>query len=175
MARKTSTVHALATRSGRAVEDVILQLIDNGFNISGPSEQLKDKRLFDAEMQLGLAVADNLLVKELAKQAGMGEERAREILYEKNVLIKRRLKRIPRRFLRDARVALGIVTVASDQDTAADVHVADKRPSASTTRKAKENWPIIGKSERVVQLRAGDVEDIHYALLSPAKYYDTFW
>ena len=82
MARKTSTVHALATRSGRAVEDVILHLIDNGFNISSPLDRLKDKRLFDAEMQLGLAVTDDLLVTELAKQAGIEEKRVREILYD---------------------------------------------------------------------------------------------
>ena len=110
-------------------------------------------------------------------------------------MIKRRLKRIPRRLLRDAREVLGIVTAASDQDTTTDVQVADKRPSAievppqtdkkdngasrkpdsnvnlsqrqktSTTRKAKETWPIIGKSENVVQLRSGDVEAIHHALV----------
>ena len=172
MTRQTRTVSELARLTGRPLDDVLLELVDCGFDVESPSDCLKNGRLTSAKVALKLSSGPSRLVSDLSKEAGLSEGQTRQILYEKKVLAKRRLKRVPRPLLKEAKAALGI---SKPQDhKKAEVPIASQQPKPrrpkqpkprKPKRPSKEAWPKVGKKEDLVHLTAADIVAIHDLLV----------
>ena len=164
MTRQTRTVSELARLAERPLDDVLLELVDCGFDVESPSDCLKNGRLTSAKVALKLSSGPSRLVSDLSKEAGLSEGQTRQILYEKKVLAKRRLKRVPRPLLKEAKAALGI---SKPQDhKKAEVPIASQQPKPrKPKRPSKEAWPKVGKKEDLVHLTAADIVAIHDLLV----------
>ena len=144
-------------------------MTDGAVEVSAATNVLRGRERFRARRVLGLISPDRLLVSSLAKQAGLQEFEARSLLYEKGILHKRRLKRIPASSLTSAKKALEILKLETQTKQLSATEVLLEPPTKRKLRKEKNTWPTIGKNEELIYLTASDVEEIHLILVNDFK------
>ncbi len=170
MSKKRLTIAQLAARTGQSVDGIRIALSEGGVDVSAGADILRGRERFRARRVLGLISPDHLLVSSLAEQAGLQESEARSLLYEKGVLRKKRLKRVPASSLTSAKRALGILkpeTQIKQLPATAVLSIPPKKKKE--LRQEKNAWPSIGKKEELMYLTVSDVEEIHSILVNDFK------
>lgn len=171
MKKKRLSLTQLAAQTNRTVDEVRTALIDGGINIAEATDTLRGRHRFRARRLLGIVPKDDLVVSVLAKQAGMAEAIARNLLHAKGVLHKRRLKRIPAGSLPAAKRVLGIekATTEPGQIPSSELPRPRKKKKKvrrkTKVRRETNAWRIIGRTEDLVLLSVSDVEKIHHILV----------
>ena len=121
-------------------------------------------------LRWGSNLQDARLVSNLAKEANLEEAEARSVLYENGILRKKRLLRIPRRLIPNAKRSLEIgrqkTLPAPTAVTASEPPVSRKK---RRSKRKQITWPTIGRAEKLEYLTPSDVKTIHYILVDDFK------
>ncbi|MBI5074285.1 MAG: type II toxin-antitoxin system death-on-curing family toxin [Nitrospirae bacterium] len=175
---KTS-VQRLAHEANLPIDDVRIMLMDGAINLGNKVNDISKEDFKKARRLLGL---DDISQRKqlsdlslLAKRFSLSEDELRNLLYEKGLLTKKRLKRIPHALLSRAEKLVGDflnprpkkIQVEKATEPLENIEKGKKK---RTKRNRKDKWRIVGPIEEdITYLTPKDVEYIHWILVEDFK------
>ncbi len=171
-----TTVERLAHEAHLSLDDVRLTLMVGGIDVES-SDLIPKGQFKKARHLLGLSDTPNRKnfsdISAVAQKVGIPEDSLRVLLVEKDLLHKKRLKRIPKKLaLKAEKLVKELKTPPPIPKEPESVKLTNihKIKEPKVKRRTKEPWQLIGPTQEYMSyLTPADASDIHWILVEDFK------